>query len=192
MKFTPSCFRKSAATVCVFKPPEMPNPRLLLPISSLDTISMVAPPTSLLPPALNALFTPTDWIMSVPKKSREIFLYSGSSEGRANPLKVVALYRSPNPRTKTFFTPSCLDTPATFVTAPSASETPLRESSLTPTDCTAMTAFCCSSNSIFSFSLFFLATTTTSASSCASVSNSRFSITSFPFSTRTLRRTSVL
>ena len=67
-----------------------------------------------------------------------------------------------------------------------------KESSLTPTDCTAMTAFCCSSNSIFSFSLFFLATTTTSASSCASVSNSRFSITCFPFSTRTLWRTSVL
>ena len=55
-----------------------------------------------------------------------------------------------------------------------------------------MTAFCCSSNNIFSFSRFFFATTTTSESSCASVSNSRFRIASFPFSTRTLRRTSVL
>ena len=79
-----------------------------------------------------------------------------------------------------------------MVTAPSASETPLRESSLTLTACTAMTAFCCSSNNIFSFSRFFFATTTTSESSCASVSNSRFRIASFPFSTRTLRRTSVL
>ena len=51
----------------------------------------VAPPTSLLPPALKALLTPTDCMTSVPKKSREIFLYSGSSEGREKPLKVVAL-----------------------------------------------------------------------------------------------------
>lgn len=81
-KVHPVHFEEIGCRVCVFSPPEMPIPKFPPPISSLETMSIVAPPTSLLPPALKALLTPTDCMTSVPKKSREIFLYSGSSEGK--------------------------------------------------------------------------------------------------------------
>lgn len=74
IKSTPSILRKSAVKVCVFSPPEMPMPKFPPPISSLETMSIVAPPTSLLPPALKALLTPTDCMTSVPK-SRERYSY---------------------------------------------------------------------------------------------------------------------
>ena len=50
------------------------------------------------------------------------------------PFSRVALYLSPKPLTKTFFTPSCKDTPDTLATAAWASPIPLRESSCAPTD----------------------------------------------------------
>ena len=96
-------------------------------------MSITAPAASPAPEAENTLFTPTDCITSVSKNERDMFLYSGSSEGIGNPLSIVVLYLSPNPRTNTFFTPSCLLIPEIFCTAPSASLTPFLESSLAPT-----------------------------------------------------------
>ena len=90
-RLTPSILRKSVVRVCVLNPPETPILKCPPPINSFEVMSILAPPTSLLPPALKALFTPTVWIISVEKKSREMFLYSGSSEGIGKPLKVVAL-----------------------------------------------------------------------------------------------------
>ena len=70
-----------------------PNPILasFLFVNSLETILILAPPTS--PPISleKTLFTPIFFMILVSKKLREIFLYSGSSEGNGNPFSVVEL-----------------------------------------------------------------------------------------------------
>ena len=57
-RLTPSILRKSVVRVCVLNPPETPILKCPPPINSFEVMSILAPPTSLLPPALKALFTP--------------------------------------------------------------------------------------------------------------------------------------
>ncbi len=172
----------------MFIPPETSNPKSESPVSFFERILISAPPTSPFMREPNTLFTPTAWIMSDAKKSSEMFLYSGSSEGMGKPFREVALNRSPNPRTNTFFTPSCFDMPDIFTTAPSASLAPFREISCAPIACTATTEFFCSTNNIDSDCRFTLATTSTPPISMVDSPSSKLNSGFFPASIFTFGR----
>ena len=83
--------KNSLETVCEL----MPDPKRILAsfslVSSFDTILILAPPTSPAFALEKTLLTPIFLMMLVSKKSSDIFLYSGSSEGKGNPLSVVEL-----------------------------------------------------------------------------------------------------
>ena len=115
----------------------------LLFTNSFEAILILAPPTSPLISDVKTLLIPIFLIILVSKKCKEIFLYSGSLEGKGKPFKVVELYLSPRPLTTIFLEP--FDTPAVFVTAPSALETPFTDNSCAPIDVFIATAFFCSS-----------------------------------------------
>src|SRR5690606_31568070 len=132
-QFEPDTFLKLSVLIAsVLIPVDAPISKKPSSVSSLDTISISAPATSPMSCGLNVLFTETLWITSVPKKSSEIFLFKGSSEGSARPFNVVLLYLSPRPRTKTLAPLADCVTPVIFVNAPLASLTPFRDSSCEP------------------------------------------------------------
>ena len=129
-------------------------------------MSIFAPPTSPFKSAVKTLFTPIFLITLVSKNPKEMFLYSGSSEGKGKPFIVVELYLSPKPLTITFFDP--LETPAVFVTAPAASETPFVANSCAPMVVLIETAFFASIISAVAVSLLVDALMTTASSATPS------------------------
>ena len=146
-------------------------------------MSIVAPPTSLIPPALNALLTPTDWIISVSKKSRDILIFRIFSEGTATVKgsRIIAVAQSTDEK---YSSPHPVWDSATFGYSPSIGKH-LCVKLLTLTACTAMTAFCCSSTTYSHFHDSFCYHHNVRKFVHLSPTPD-FRIASFPFSTRTL------
>src|SRR5690606_2249136 len=90
-QFVPLILRKlSWPMVCELPPPLNPISKLF-PVASFVKISMFAPATSPEIPGFRVLFTLMFWITSVPKKSKDTFLYNGFSDGNGKPFNEVEL-----------------------------------------------------------------------------------------------------
>ena len=75
----------------MFAPVEKPTPNSSLPESPFKSILIFAPALSPVISDPNTLLISTLSIKSLLKKSKEIFLYSGSSDGSGKPFKEVEL-----------------------------------------------------------------------------------------------------